>query len=438
MNRPLALLIFFSALSAQGAETPARILSLDEVLATADKNQPQLRQARAAALAAEARADFALAPLLPQVTGSAAYQRTTGNFASRPGTTPSGVSGVGQSKSNFDTFNYYNLGVSASQLVYDFGQTSGRFFAAKAAADAERATEQATLLSLRLTARTVYFQTRAARALMQVAQETLDNQERHLAQIQGFYEIGTRPQIDLVQARSDRANARVQLINAENGYETNKVRLNQAMGVEGPTDFDVKDEAFPEVSGEAKTIDELLDEAVKSRSELISLLAELRSQEATLGATQGGYGPSLSIGTALTDAGTDPKSLAWNWNAGATLTWQLFQGGATAAQVAEAHAELEGLRAQVDALRQQIRLEVDQARLAVKGTQASLDASGEAVLFARQRLRLAEGRYETGVGSVIELSDAQLALTSAEAQKVQADLNLATARAQLLQALGRP
>jgi outer membrane protein len=64
-------------------------------------------------------------------------------------------------------------------------------------------------------------------------------------------------------------------------------------------------------------------------------------------------------------------------------------------------------------------------------------AADEALLNARERLRLAEGRYQAGVGSVIELGDAQVALTNAAAQKVQADYNVSTARAQLMKAIGR-
>jgi outer membrane protein len=93
--------------------------------------------------------------------------------------------------------------------------------------------------------------------------------------------------------------------------------------------------------------------------------------------------------------------------------------------------------AQLDQLRQQIRLEVDAARLAVRSAKTTVGAAQEALTNARERLRLAEGRYQHGVGSVIELGDAQVALTSAAAQAVQADDRLATARAQLAHALAR-
>ena len=88
-------------------------------------------------------------------------------------------------------------------------------------------------------------------------------------------------------------------------------------------------------------------------------------------------------------------------------------------------------------MRQQVRLGVEQARLAVRAAKAALGAAVEAEVNAREQLRLAEGRYAAGVGSIIELGDAQVAETTAAAQRVQADYNVSTARAQLLNALGR-
>jgi outer membrane protein len=105
--------------------------------------------------------------------------------------------------------------------------------------------------------------------------------------------------------------------------------------------------------------------------------------------------------------------------------------------VREAEANSALAQAQLDTARQQVRVDVDKARLAVRTAKSGIAAADEALVNARERLRLAEGRYQAGVGNAIELGDAQLALTNAAAQKVQADFNLATARAQLLTALGR-
>jgi outer membrane protein len=105
--------------------------------------------------------------------------------------------------------------------------------------------------------------------------------------------------------------------------------------------------------------------------------------------------------------------------------------------VREARASATALDAQLEQLRQAVRVEVEQARLGVRASQASLVASEEAVQAAREQLALAEGRYQTGVGSVLELADAQVALTTTLGQRVQAEFQLAAARSQLLQALGR-
>jgi outer membrane protein len=85
----------------------------------------------------------------------------------------------------------------------------------------------------------------------------------------------------------------------------------------------------------------------------------------------------------------------------------------------------------------QVRLDVDSARLAVRAAKATIPAADQAATSAREQLRLAEQRYAIGVGSVIELNDAQVAYTAAAAQAVEARYGLASARAQLLAALGR-
>jgi len=426
MRPPLAALLLLTAPALAEPPAPARVLALDEAVRLAAANQPQLRQARAGSEAAQARADQALSPLLPQLGGTASFSRATENlpgFPERSSTAPQ-----------------WSLGARLQQLVWDFGQTTGRWEAARESAASQRDSERATGLQVVFSVRSAYFAARAARDLVGVARETLRNQEAHLRQVQGFVEVGRSPEIDLAQARTDRANAQVQFIVAQNGYETAKAQLNQAMGTEGPTDYDVADDTLQAVEGEDLPIDALLAEALPRRPDVAALEAQWRAQRATLGSARGGYWPTLGLSAGVTDAGPviDGPSMTWNWSATATLSWNLFQGGLTRAQVTEAEASLVGLEAQLAALRLQARLELEQARLAVRAARAARGAAGEALLNARQRLRLAEGRYQTGAGSIIELGDAQVALTSAGAQQVQADYTLASARAQLLKALGRP
>jgi outer membrane protein len=424
--------------SAAGESPPAagapaagrRIVRLEEAVATARARQPTNRQARAGTQAAEARADLARSPLLPQLNASASYSRATGNVTPRAGST------VVPAPASWSSASYWSYGATLSQTVFDWSRFE-QWGAAKASADAQREAERATGLDVVLNVRAAFFTARAGRDLVGVARETLQNQEAHLAQVQGFVEVGTRPEIDLAQARSDRANAQVQLIQAENTYENDKAQLNLAMGVEGPTDYDVADDTFPPVAGEEDPLEALVAEAVKARPDIAALGADRRAQEATVSASRGGYLPALGVSTGIDDVGVKLGSTVWNWNATATLTWNLFSGLGTTAEVRQARASLEQLDAQLDSLRQNVRAQVDQARLAVRAARAGIVAAEEALVNARERLRLAEGRYQAGAGSIIELGDAQVALTNAAAQRVQAQYVLSSARAQLVHALGR-
>lgn len=409
-------------------------LTLDEAVRTAEAHQPQLRQARASTDVADARADESLAPLLPQVSGIASYKRSTANFAPSPGSSPTGTTRT--ASNSFDTQNYFNFGVTATQLIYDFGQTSGRWRSAQAGADAQRQTELAVRLQIVFGTRATFFAARAQKDLVRVAEQTVSNQRKHLEQIQGFVEVKTRPEIDLAQARLDMANAEILLVYAQNAYASAKAQLNQSMGVVRDTDYDVADESFPPVPGEDGSTDALAQEA-GNRPDVLAFRRQLQAQQLSISATKGGYGPALSVSTGVTDAGGQINNMAWNWNATVNLTWQLFQGNLTRAQVREGEANLALLNAQLDSAQQAIRLAVEQARLSIRAAKAAAGLAEVALQNAAQRLALAEGRYQAGVGSIIELGDAQLAFTSAASQKVQAEYGLATARAQLLQALGR-
>jgi outer membrane protein len=430
----LAALLAAPGVAAEPAAPALPVLRLDDALRIARENQPALRLARSQSSAAAARADEARAPLLPQVTGSASVQLGTSNS-----TRPAAVEAAAgtEERSRWSASDTWRFGASASQLVYDFGATTGRWRAAREGAAAQRESERTTLAQSLLAVRTAYFGARAARDLVAVARDTVANQEAHLRQVQGFVEVGTRPEIDLAQARADRANAQVRLIDAENGYDTARAQLVQAMGVEGPADFEVGDDALPPLDVEDAGAEPLVAEALRARPEITALERQLRADEAAVGAVRGAYLPSLGVSTAIDTTGRSIPDAVPNWTATATLTWNLFQGGLTRAQEREARANLDGADAQLAAQRQQVRLDVEQARLAVRASKASVAATGEAVANARQRLRLAEGRYQAGAGSIIELGDAQIAYTAAAAQEVQARYGLASARARLIAALGR-
>lgn len=431
----LLILTAALALPSSAVAQGGRVLTLAEALRMAKDHHPQLKVARAQTEVANARADEGFAPLLPQLTGTASYSRVLASSSSLVSTVNNGVlSGGGGAGNNK---NSYVLRLSANQLIYDFGQTTGRWRSAKLNASAQADSEKRSSQQVAFDLRSAYYNAAAARALLKVAQDTLENQDAHLRQSQGFVKAGTRPEIDLAQALTNRANARVQLINAQNGYDVARAQLNLAMGIEESIDFEVEAPPPESVPGEESSTDDLLPMALKTRPDLQAMTNQLRAQEATISATRGGYAPALAATSNLNDVGSSFDKMGWNWSAGLTLNWQLFGGGITKYQVREANAAASVLRGQYESARQGVRLAVEQARLAVRAAKASVEATHDAVVNAREQLRLAEGRYAAGVGNVIELGDSQVVLTSTSAQEVQAQFNLAVARAQLALALGQ-
>jgi outer membrane protein len=411
----------------------ARVLTLAEAERAA-RQQPQMLVARAAVDVAQGQADQTRAPLLPQTTATAQYSRGTGNFVPTPTVRDRSLVGGTSLTPSFD---YWQFDFVATQLLYDFGQTSQRYHAAEKTVEAQKFALETTQLQVVLAVRRAYFGARAMKELVGVAQETLDDQNRHLAQVLGFVRVGTQPLIALAQQKAAVASAQVLLITAQNNYDTTKAQLNQAAGLTQGTDYDVANETLAPVGGEDQPLEVLAAEALAARPEMATLGKQLQAQEDTIRSAKGGYGPTLSATADASEAGIALDGLVPNWYAGLILSWPIFQGGFTQGQVRAAEAGLQSVNAQTSLEGLQVRLDVDTARLAVRAAKATIPAADDAATSAREQLSLAEQRYATGVGSIIELDDAQVAYTSAAAQAVEARYVLASARAQLLAALGR-
>lgn len=400
-----------------------RVLTLDQAVETAQANHPQLRVAAAQVDSAYAKADGQRAGLLPQLSASARYGVSAGDQA-------------GSGFASFDGGQSYSAGLSGSLLLWDFNQTKDRWRAAKQGAEAQGFARDATLQDIVLDVQLAYFAARAQKELVAVARETLGNEERHLSQVQAFVEIGSRPEIDVARVRTTLATARANLIRAENNYAVAKAELNQAMGVTSSADYDVGDEPLIAVPGEDSSTTALVDQAISERPELAELAAEIRAQKLTLRQTKKGLWPTLRLSADTGYSGTVFSDPGWSAGLGISLSWPLFDGHATSNKVKVEELSLVVLDAQKEALRQKIWLEIDEARLAVKSAKAAGAAAGQALESARELLGLAEGRYEAGVGDIIELGDAQVSVTSAAAQVVQTEYDLASARARLVRALG--
>jgi outer membrane protein len=416
--------------SSTATSPSGKVLHLEEAVEQSLKQSPTLISALANVTSAQGAAEQTRSGLLPQLSASAVGQRSFGTTGTLSGSN-SGVQGA-----RTGAFNNFTFGLNGTQLLWDF-QTLDRFRAANASVSSLQATEQATLINTILAVRKAFFLAWADRALIQVQEETLVNQVAHQTQTEGFVKVGTQPQIALAQARTNVANAKVALITAQNNYRIAKAQLNQTMGVVQGVDYDVANEELPPLPGENQSVEQLTDIALHERPEVAAQISNREAQDLNLRAAWGGYGPAFSIFGGVAETGERLDALGPAWNFGLQVTWNFFDGLKTPGVVKQAEGNLDNANAQLTAEELQVRFDVEQADATLQGSKTALVAADEALVNAREQLRLAEARYQTGVGSIIELSDAQVAATNAGAQLVQARFTLATARAQLLAALGR-
>lgn len=429
-----------AVLLAAEAASPGDVLTLSQALENCDEHQPLIVQAIANRQAAGARVDESLGQYLPQVNGTAALiysQPVGGANAADAGANSAAVVGQGATSAVVVGSGVRaNLSLTAYQLIYDFNQTLDRIRAAKAANAQYAFTEAEARVTTHLTVRSAYYNARAQKALLGVARDTLDNEKKHLTLTEAQIRVGVQPEIALATEKATYANDVYQAINAEGTYSTGKSQLNQAMGIEGPIDYEVESIDAPPVTGEEKTTDQLMEQALAARPAYLAILKQVDAQALLVGAYRGNLFPSLFAEGGVQATSPLPGSFTGSLFAELALSWPIFNW-TNISDIKEQKADLLLIEGQRDQLRQQIRVDLETARLQVATYKSSVQAASEGVVNAHEQLRLAEGRYQNGVGNIIELGDSQVAYTNAQVQQIQAEFNLNNARSTLMAKLGQ-
>jgi len=405
---------------------PGRVLTLDEAITIALESQPQIQARLADYLAARFRVDQALAPLLPQLTGSWTAQREQSVAVSR------GVSGALPPRTVTSWETSTTAQVSASQLLFDFGKTLAATDAAKknAAVSLEDVELQRQLITQAV--KESYTNINFAQRLIRVNQQALERAELNLRSARGFFEVGTRPKSDVTRAEVDVANARVDVIRARNAERVARVALNTAMGIPADTPTQVQDNlTHTPVSLDRS---QLLAEALRQRPEYRQTRLRVDAAEATVRQTFRNFFPDITGGGSYGASRADMNEI---WELSLSLSWTLYDGGGRIARHREARAAFDAAQARVRAAELDISREVEQAQLTLGETEERIQAAQKAVESAQENFRLAQGRFDAGVGTILELTDAQLALTQAQNTEAQALADFRIALARLERALGR-
>ena len=414
-------------------ELIGRELTLEEAVNIGMENAPKIVARIGDYVASQQRVNQALAPLLPQLSGSGSYGRAR-SFAS--------ISGADASYADFGS-----ASVTASQLLFDFGRTWAAKDVAKSSAEAIKEVLEAQKLDISQLVKTQYYTLLLSKRLVEVNVGALDRAEVNLRSAQGFFQVGTQPKSFVTRAEVDVANGRVNVIRAQNAVSLARVALNTAMGIAVNAPTEVKDtlayQQFP-MDREA-----LVGEALKNRPEYRQVKAQADAADAFVRQTFRDFFPNLvGSGTyGITGVTGSPASNSRStngftdsgneWRVGLSLNWSIFDGGGKVARYKEAKANLEASLARVRDTELQVWQSVEQSYLNLGEAEERIGAAGKAVESAEENYQLARGRFDAGVANIIELTDAQLALTQAQSTEAQALSDYRVAIANLERALGR-
>jgi outer membrane protein TolC len=405
-----------------------RKLALDEAVAIALAGQPQIQARLFDYAAARHRVTQALAPMLPQLTGSVTATRSQQTTLSTSATT--GLTLPVQI--NRDLNQTLFAQVALSQLLFDFGKTLAATDAARKLATVALESVELQRQLISLAVKEAYTNINFSQRLITVAQAQFDRAQLNLRSARGFYEVGTRPKSDVVRAEVDVANARVDLIRGRNAERLARVALNTAMGIDVDTPTQVQENLIYEPVQFDRP--QLRAEALRQRPEHRQAKLQVDVTEAQERLAFRNFLPNL-FGTGA--YGGTRSELNPFWSLGLSLTWTIFDGGNLVGKYQEARANLDAAQSRVKASELDIIQNVEQAEIVAEESQERIQAAQAAVASAEENFRLAQGRFDAGVGTILELTDAQLALTQSQNVEAQALADFRIALSRLDRALGR-
>jgi outer membrane protein TolC len=340
--------------------------------------------------------------------------------------------------------NQYKTRASVNLPLYTGGRVGGGIQGATAQASAAGGDLEAARHDLTLETRTAYWSLVSARESERVLAEAVGAFEAHLrdAQNRATFGLAARNEVLLVQVERDRAE--LSRIQAQNGSAIANANLQRLLGLP-PAARVVPTEprAAADAIGDSPDTEALVEKALRARPEIAALRARVDAAAATARVAHSSRRPQLYLHSAYDYALPNSKILPltpeWKgtWYAGASLVWNVFDGGRTSASAAQAEAQQQALLRTLEDLVQRIRLEVTARTLDLATARSAVTVAERNLEAARENLRVSKERYREGVILSSDLLDAETALQRAGLDETSAAVSLRLALANLERAIAR-
>jgi outer membrane protein len=382
------------------AQTPR--LTLKDAEQRALAGHPGILASQAAARAAQQTVREARSAYWPTLFGS-----VTGAAA------PENTRITAGALNNPSIFDRLAMGISASQLITDFGRTRDLVQTQTLRAGAQEQDVSLARATVLLDVDRAYFETLRAQAILRVAQQTVDARQLVVDQVGALAQSGLKSGLDLSFARVNLSQAQLLRVQADGDLQSAFAALNTAMGTPASTTYELVEEPLAPATAENAT--NVIVQALRDRPDVAAgrLAAQAASKFAA--AERALSFPTVAaVGTAGVTPYRDPVLNDHYSAAGFNVTVPVFNGGLYSARRSEAAYRAEVADDARQDLENRVARDVTMAWVQVKTGYQRVDLTNQLVGQAKDALDLAQQRYNMGLSSIVELTQAQLNETEAE------------------------
>ncbi|WP_428898113.1 type I secretion outer membrane protein [Parelusimicrobium proximum] len=392
--------------------------TLQDCIDTAISQNPSLAASESSLEAAKARIWQTASVFFPSVDVSGSLSRSRAESAQSP---DDFVYGTGSSAR-----------LSASMPVFTFGKNYLSLSIQKLSYKSSDFDYQTTLNNLVYNVKKAYFDLVYAKRSIEVNESSVTQNETLYKQAKALYDVGIKPKIDVTNAEVNLNNAKLNLLTAENNEKLAYANLMNLMGIKNP-DFEI-DENIDFVDYQI-SFDALLETALGNRPDLKSLEAKVEAARKSVNQTRTDYLPNINANASYGKSGDD-KLRYESGSVGLSASWNLFGGGNTVAKVNELKATLKAREYETEALKQSILKEATQAFANFSDAVSKIPVSKQGLDTAKENWELALGRYRVGLGSNIEVVDAETSYRKVGLDYAKALTDYKTALAEMFRVMG--
>jgi outer membrane protein TolC len=438
-RQPIVMLVMLVVAWASGARAQDLTLrlTLDQAQARAAATSHRLAEARARESVARALVDSRVAMERPIVSASAGYTRTNHVVEfSFPG--PGGVPRVVYP----DVPDNYVTRLDLQWPIYSGGRTDALERAARADAAATGAELETAKADLRLEVARAFWALVTARASVEVLQQAVSRADAHVGDVRERFTAGLVPPNETASAEAQASRARKLLIEARNQRDVAAADLARLVGAGASSEIEPAAILDAGEAG-APQFDALLAAARATRPERRAMERRAEAAEDQRAAAAAGRRPAIAvtggIDYARPNARIFPRADRWDdsWDAGIRVNWPLWDGGRTAAEIAQAAGTATAARERLAEFDSLLSVDVRQRALEIESGRAAVQAAGDWIRAAEEARRVVSERYRAGVIAQGEVLDAELALLQAELDRTRALAGVRLAEARLARATGR-